>query len=438
MCVKAFLRKLRADTARFSRSPRDLTGDASLSTKSHKKRPASQKSDRTIKILGRPYRPLYLALSLAAVIIPGFYLTAKLGSSPSGKTAISPPVPTQAANSPNAALPSNPNVALEMPVLAGSSPASSGNKSTTPATSSSETPAPVQLMCPVAKPGAPTVLALNAVAPLFLKVSQGQATAQSTFAGPPGFTGVVYGLPNKTKALAWVTNDHNLVVLGTILGADGRNYSAEAMGKMLSGPPVPNQAAAAALAASNDASAHPVVFKQLNADQVRALINVTGFPADTSPASSPAAQDSAVPMVMFFDPSSAATVSFWNSAVGMLKLHQLSLELVPIANMSGSDAQEAEGILSAPDKLRAFTQSLTSSAGTSAPASPSSPDVAAELADNDATINQLGVTQLPAFIFRSGALFLLAEGLPSAGPTGLLSAGSQFVAAHGGGGTDQD
>lgn len=286
---------------------------------------------------------------------------------------------------------------------------SSSSQSKPPTQLPKPTPAPSTKQCVVSYAQLP----FSTVAPLIADLSHGQASAITTTVGPDGLTGVIYKLQTGQDGVAWVTEQH-LVILGSLLSPDGTNLTDSAKKKFED---------------ANTTTFMPgdnITFKKLNADQVHSLISLIGFQAvPASPESSASAP--IVPMVMFFSPGSKDTKDFWNLTLPFVNNHQLTVELVPLPSSNNPTQTTIAGeIFSAPNQFSAFIQTLDG-ANQALLTPAANPDLTSNIAANQTIATLLGITATPAFIFRTGDSFLLAQGMPQGGPAELLKLADQFL-----------
>ena len=176
-------------------------------------------------------------------------------------------------------------------------------------------------------PGTPATESPQSIQNLLSSASDDTATMIQTWPGPDGLTGVLYRDVNGQEGVAWVDAPDSLVMIGTLVGADGKNY---------------NTSSDFALAAN-----HSVVAQTVNAAPTAArtistlgtlMTGGTGF---TEGRSGPHA-------TVYIDPNSSVGHRLYLALAPKIAAGILSIRYVPIAEKDKSSLHKAEAILAAP------------------------------------------------------------------------------------------
>jgi hypothetical protein len=258
------------------------------------------------------------------------------------------------------------------------------------------------------------------------KVSHHAVTVQSVFPGPPGYTGVIYALLNGQRGIAWITNERNDVILGAIIGSHGQNYTRAAM---IAHGLQPGGSTEARHSTSLPIGA-PV---PLTPAQAHDLLDVIGFP-DVHKGDRPSLK-----AVAFIDPTQPLDRAMWPGLQSAIDSGALALQIAPSsltmppppvgssgdADAPGTGAMKAvkAGFLaeigSTGTDTKRPVQSGATGSGLGAKGSQPSSGYAPVYA-NEAVLHALGITALPAFIYRGPHAVMLLQWPVAGGIRGLL------------------
>ena len=172
--------------------------------------------------------------------------------------------------------------------------------------------------------GAPTMESPQSIQNLLSSASDDTATVIQTWPGPVGLTGVLYRDVNGQEGVAWVDAPDNLVMIGTLVGANGKNY---------------NTSSDFALAA-NHSVATQTVSEAANAISTLGTLMTsgTGF---TEGKSGPQA-------TVYIDPNSSVGHRLYLALAPKIAAGILNIRYVPVAEKDKSSLHKAEAILAAP------------------------------------------------------------------------------------------
>jgi hypothetical protein len=173
----------------------------------------------------------------------------------------------------------------------------------------------------------PTTESPQSIQNLLSSASDDTATVIQTWPGPGGLTGALYRDVNGQEGVAWVDAPDNLVMIGTLVGADGKNY---------------NTSSDFALAANHSVATQPVSEEPTAAGAVSTLGTLmTGGTGFTEGRSGPQA-------TVYIDPNSSVGHSLYLALAPKIAAGILNIRYVPIAEKDKSSLHKAEAILAAP------------------------------------------------------------------------------------------
>jgi hypothetical protein len=229
------------------------------------------------------------------------------------------------------ATPSAPSGALPMGVNSGAKPASTAQTKLPPVPANGALPgvSPTNAIQTVT----PTPAAANnnmAVVQLINAASNNTATVVQTFPGPGGLTGVIYRDMNQDKGVAWVDPAKGLVLIGTLIGSDGKDYNTTADFSLAANEVGSGSATAATVSASS-------------ASGVEALMNQgTGFVEGT-----------AGPLItVYLDPNSLTSNRLFTALQGAVAQGKVRVRYVLVAVKDKGSMKKAEEILAAPSPTK--------------------------------------------------------------------------------------
>lgn len=163
--------------------------------------------------------------------------------------------------------------------------------------------------------------------------SENTATLVQSWPGPGGLTGVIYRDVNGKEGVAWVNTQNRWIMIGTLLGENGKNY---------------NTTSDFALAAQTHTSTTPVAATAsavpvAAASPLQSLMTGgTGF-----------MEGSAGPEVtVFIDPNSAVGNDLYKDLALKMRTGHLRVRYVPVAQKNESSLHKAEEILAAPSPAK--------------------------------------------------------------------------------------
>ncbi len=173
---------------------------------------------------------------------------------------------------------------------------------------------------------APTESA-QAVQTLLSSASDNTATLIQTWPGPGGLTGALYRDANGEEGVAWVDAPENLVLIGTLVGGNGKNY---------------NTSSDFALAANHSVATQPASEEPTAANAASTLGTLmTGGTGFTEGRSGPEA-------TVYIDPNSSVGHKLYVALAPKIAAGTLKVRYVPIAEKDKSSLHKAEAILAAP------------------------------------------------------------------------------------------
>ncbi|MEY2335157.1 hypothetical protein [Acidithiobacillus ferrianus] len=162
---------------------------------------------------------------------------------------------------------------------------------------------------------------------LLSSASDDTATVIQTWPGPGGLTGALYRDVNGQEGVAWVDAQENLVMIGTLVGADGKNY---------------NTSSDFALAANRSVVAQTVSETPTTMRAVSTLGTLmTGGTGFTEGRSGPQA-------TVYIDPNSSVGHRLYLALAPKIAAGTLNVRYVPVAEKDKSSLHKAEAILAAP------------------------------------------------------------------------------------------
>jgi len=227
-----------------------------------------------------------------------------------------------------ATTPSTPSGALPMGVSSGAKPASTTQTKLPPVPASGALPGvsptnAIQTVTPT-----PTANNNMAVVQLINTASNNTATVVQTFPGPGGLTGVIYRDMNRDKGIAWVDPAKGLVLIGTLIGSDGKDY---------------NTTADFSLAANDTGNPVSATESTSSVSGIEALMNQgTGFVEGT-----------AGPLItVYLDPNSLTSNRLFTALQGAVAQGKVRVRYVLVAVKDKGSMKKAEEILAAPSPTK--------------------------------------------------------------------------------------
>ena len=173
----------------------------------------------------------------------------------------------------------------------------------------------------------PTTESPQSIQNLLSSASDDTATVIQTWPGPGGLTGALYRDVNGQEGVAWVDAPDNLVMIGTLVGADGKNY---------------NTSSDFALAANRSVVAQTVSEAPTAANTISTLGTLmTGGTGFTEGRSGPQA-------TVYIDPNSSVGQRLYLALAPKIAAGTLNVRYVPVAEKDKSSLHKAEDILAAP------------------------------------------------------------------------------------------
>ncbi len=200
-------------------------------------------------------------------------------------------------------------------------------------------------MKPLAKaatPGtAPETDPVQAIQNILSAASNGSATVVQVWQGPGNLKGVVYKDANQEEGVAWVNVAHKLVLIGTLVGADGKNYNTSADFTLAAQKPSMQKSPASE---SNDtadkSSAKPVnTLMQLKNGGQGILVGSAG-PVITA----------------YIDPNSETSHRLYKALESAVDTGKVRARYVLVALKNQGSIKKAEAILSAPSPEKVLSQ----------------------------------------------------------------------------------
>lgn len=227
----------------------------------------------------------------------------------------------------------------------------------------------------------------QAIQNILSMASNNTVTMLQSWSGPDGLTGVLYRDINGKEGVAWVSTAKQLVMIGTLVGANGTNY---------------NTSSDFALAAqthekpASDSTSQPESGSSSNSTLGQLMTGGSGF---TEGKAGPE-------LTVFIDP---------NSAIGHRLYTDLSLEIhdgkirvryVPVAEKNKSSLHKAEEIMAAPSPAqemrkneRLFRKSSNGTMGGGIRGVPSTLDMVQEIDNNTALVATAGYISSPVMVY---------------------------------------
>ncbi|MDD2878633.1 MAG: hypothetical protein PHZ23_15555, partial [Acidiphilium sp.] len=287
------------------------------------------------------------------------------------------------------------------------------------------------------------------------KVSHHAVTVLSVFPGPTGYTGAIYSLLTGQRGIAWISNEQNDVILGAIIGSKGQNYTRDAM--------IAHGLEPAPAHHADVSTSMPIgVPAALSDQQAHALIDVVGFP-DAHPGKAPSLK-----AVAFIDPTQPVSRAMWPALASAVASGVLELQIAPssLTGPRGADPRSVATDANPTDQAAlagmraAFMTAIAPGRAGTLPVAPSSPSAVADASGliaaatpagtsgtssgpasgarsgvqsatdavppytppyaNAAVLHAIGVTELPAFVYRGPAGVMVVQGPVEGGVRSLL------------------
>ncbi|MBU2738558.1 hypothetical protein [Acidithiobacillus concretivorus] len=189
---------------------------------------------------------------------------------------------------------------------------------------------------------APETDPVQAIQNILSAASNGSATVVQVWQGPGNLKGVVYKDANQEEGVAWVNVAHKLVLIGTLVGADGKNYNTSADFALAAQKPSMQVSPALGSKATSDTSskAKPVntLMKLKNGGQ-GILVGSTG-PVITA----------------YIDPNSEISHRLYKALESAVDTGKVRARYVLVALKNQGSIKKAEAILSAPSPEKVLSQ----------------------------------------------------------------------------------
>ncbi|MBU2840100.1 hypothetical protein HF670_11125 [Acidithiobacillus thiooxidans] len=227
----------------------------------------------------------------------------------------------------------------------------------------------------------------QAIQNILSMASNNTVTMLESWSGPGGLTGVLYRDINGKEGVAWVNAAKQLVMIGTLVGANGTNYNTSsdfALAAQTHKKPV------------SDSTSQPESGSSSNSTLGQLMTGGSGF---TEGKAGPE-------LTVFIDP---------NSAIGHQLYTDLSLEIhdgkirvryVPVAEKNKSSLHKAEEIMAAPSPAqemrkneRLFRKASNGTVGGGIRGVPSTLDMVQEIDNNTALVATAGYISSPVMVY---------------------------------------
>jgi hypothetical protein len=171
--------------------------------------------------------------------------------------------------------------------------------------------------------------------------SNGTATVVQIWPGPGNLKGVIYKDANQEEGVAWVNVAHGLVLIGTLVGANGENYNTTAtFGLAAQKSMVPNTATSGSPVSATTSDAKSVnTLMRLKKDGQGILVGASG-PVITA----------------YIDPNSETSNRLYKALESAVDTGKVRARYVLVALKNKGSIRKAEAILSAPAPEKVLSQ----------------------------------------------------------------------------------
>ncbi|PKY11828.1 hypothetical protein B1757_02380 [Acidithiobacillus marinus] len=186
----------------------------------------------------------------------------------------------------------------------------------------------------------PAPVSVQAVQSILSDASNNTVTVVQVWPGPGHLDGVIYKDVNNNEGVAWVNLHRGLVLIGTLIGRDGKNYNNAAQFSMAADQePTPETAATISNKSSNETSSDST--DTLIALKTRGDGFVVG---STGPE-----------ITVYIDPNSEASHRLYDALQSAVDAGKVRARYVLVALKNKSSLTKAEQILSAPSPAKVLS-----------------------------------------------------------------------------------
>ncbi|OFC62360.1 hypothetical protein BAE30_02235 [Acidithiobacillus caldus] len=198
--------------------------------------------------------------------------------------------------------------------------------------SHAEIPAPAATAASAQIAGTPPA---QQVQNLLTSASGGDATLVKEWPGPGGLTGIEYRVPDGSLGQAWIDFPKGLVLIGTLVGSNGKNYNTSGdFDLAATQSPVAETASVAAAAATAEGT--------VSGGLSQIMTGGNGFVVGNK----------GPQVTVFIDPNSTSGNQLYLDLYPMTQTGKLRVRFVPISVKEKSSLSKAEQILSAPNPAK--------------------------------------------------------------------------------------
>ncbi len=183
---------------------------------------------------------------------------------------------------------------------------------------------------------APVSVSVQAVQNLLSAASNGTATVVQVWPGPGKLEGVIYADANQEQGVAWVDMAQHLVLIGTLIGANGKNYNDAADFGLAA---TPRQESAGDPAVASTASAPKSTLMRLKEGGSGFIVGTQG-PLITA----------------YIDPNSETSHRLYDSLELASDNGKVRTRYVLVALKDKGSLEKAEQILSAPSPAKVLSE----------------------------------------------------------------------------------
>ncbi len=170
---------------------------------------------------------------------------------------------------------------------------------------------------------------------LLTSASGGDATLVKEWPGPGGLTGIEYRVPDGSLGQAWIDFPKGLVLIGTLVGSNGKNYNTSGdFDLAATQSPVAETASVAAAAATAEGT--------VSGGLSQIMTGGNGFVVGNK----------GPQVTVFIDPNSTSGNQLYLDLYPMTQTGKLRVRFVPISVKEKSSLSKAEQILSAPNPAK--------------------------------------------------------------------------------------
>ncbi|WP_241781484.1 hypothetical protein [Acidithiobacillus thiooxidans] len=228
----------------------------------------------------------------------------------------------------------------------------------------------------------------QAIQNILSMASNNTVTMLQSWSGPDGLTGVLYRDINGKEGVAWVNTAKQLVMIGTLVGANGTNY---------------NTSSDFALAAqthekpASDSTSQPESGSSSNSTLGQLMSGGSGF--TEGKAGRPE-------LTVFIDPNSAIGHQLFTALSPKIHDGKIRVRYVPVAEKNKSSLHKAEEIMAAPSPAeemrkneRLFRKASNGTMGGGIRGVPSTLDMVQEIDNNTALVATAGYISSPVMVY---------------------------------------